>query len=428
MNTDKAAEFSGGSGHALVAQAGTAGVQANGVSFSVEAWVNHDVQTGKTAGWLDDPSRNATVPAYIASQGEESSGEDRSTDEGWRVGFSADMHFVFGFGAGDDLLTRETLEQDRGQWHHWAVTYDKDSKERVIYRDGVALAKDTSSSGEYDSEGKLVLGFRHVHPESGESHYSRAGRHFSGFLDEVRIFSTSLTARNVQEFMSMSSTHVLLEHPQKTSILAYYDFNAGSESWLQDESGNGNHLEGRPDGDTDEALAPEQGGGVGQKAIFTSPGKGSRQASIFKICPARQKVARALSDPANLVTDYSDVQEDLRGKACDTDLGHRHAVMCNSDTQYHTAHLQRPDRGMPREYYCDGDFWMPMPFSFTDIAWSGRTTMDVDSEMSSTSDSGSDSDHRRSVLAEEGLGGIEAEEEGLGVGDTVNGEDEDELH
>jgi hypothetical protein len=308
------------------------------------------------------------------------------------------------------------------------VTYDKDSKERVIYRDGVALAKDTSSSGEYDSEGKLVLGFRHVHPESGESHYSRAGRHFSGFLDEVRIFSTSLTARNVQEFMSMSSSHVLLEHPQKTSILAYYDFNAGSESWLQDESGNGNHLEGRPDGDTDETLAPEQGGGVGQKAIFTSPGKGSRQASIFKICPARQKVARALSDPANLVTDYSDVQEDLRGKACDTDLGHRHAVMCNSDTQYHTAHLQRPDRGMPREYYCDGDFWMPMPFSFTDIAWSGRTTMDVDSEMSSTSDSGSDSDHRRSVLAEEGLGGIEAEEEGLGVGDTVNGEDEDELH
>jgi hypothetical protein len=69
-----------------------------------------------------------------------------------------------------------------------------------------------------------------------------------------------------------------------------------------------------------------------------------------------------------------------------------------------------------------------MPFSFTDIAWSGRTTMDVDSEMSSTSDSGADSDHRRSVLAEEGLGGIEAEEEGLGVGDTVNGEDEDELH
>ena len=395
-NTDAAAEFVEGAGHALVAETEASRIQTNGMSFSVEAWVNHEVRSGSSAANTTD------LPCYIASQGEESS----SDDEGWRIGFSADMHFVFGFGSGDDLRTRETWEQDRGQWRHWAVTYDKETKERVIYRDGVPLAKDTSASGDHNSTGSVVLGFRYVYTDDSGSHYSEAGRHFSGLLDEVRVFSTALTARNVQEFMHMSSVHVIVEHPQKTSIMAYYDFNSDGSAWLSDQSGGGKNLTGLAHEES--TLAPTQQGGVGQKAIFTSPGKGNRQAGIFKICPARQKVARALDAPANLITDYADVQEDLQGKSCDTDLGHRHAIVCDVITKYHTAHVQRPDRGMPREYYCDGDYWMPMPFSFTDLTWSGRTAMHVQSEIGSNSSSAEtdegleDARRRRATLAEEG--------------------------
>ena len=414
-NTDTAAEFVEGAGHALVADAETSGIQTNGMSFSVEAWVNHEVRSG-------DSAANATdLPCYIVSQGEESS----TDDEGWRIGFSADMHFVFGFGSGDDLRTRETWEQDRGQWRHWAVTYDKDSRERVIYRDGVALAKDTSASGDHNSTGSVVLGFRYTYPDGGGSHYSEAGRYFSGLLDEVRVFSTALTARNVQEFMHMSSSYVIVEHPQKTSIMAYYDFNGDGNAWLSDQSGGGENLTGLAHEES--SLAPAQKGGVGQTAIFTSPGKGNRQAGIFKICPARQKVARALDAPANLITDYADVQEDLQGKSCDTDLGHRHAIMCDAVTKYHTAHVQRPDRGMPREYYCDGDYWMPMPFSFTDLTWSGRTTMDVQSEMGSNSssiDEGEDARRRRATLAREEGDDLDLEV----VEDTMEEDYEADLH
>src|SRR5262249_22346506 len=69
-------------------------------------------------------------------------------------------------------------------WHHWAGTYARASRTRIVYRDGVEVARDTAK-GPYTGSGPLRL---------GGADQSKA----QVLLDEVRIWNRARTADELQ--------------------------------------------------------------------------------------------------------------------------------------------------------------------------------------------------------------------------------------
>ncbi|MBX3744105.1 MAG: hypothetical protein KF833_02245 [Verrucomicrobiae bacterium] len=141
-----------------------ASIELAGLSFAIEFW-----------------ARRATAGAehLVIGQG------TGTPFGGIEAGFRADNRFVFSFretGADVPLVTAETTAADA--WHHWAVTYDALTGQRVIYRDGVALASDTAAAG-YTGSGTFFIG-RGV-----------TGGFFAGELDDVRIWNQPRTGFTV---------------------------------------------------------------------------------------------------------------------------------------------------------------------------------------------------------------------------------------
>jgi hypothetical protein len=62
--------------------------------------------------------------------------------ERFLFGLNSANQFVCGFG-GTDLISAEQYEDT--DWHQWTCTFDQSSGERVIYRDGQEMGRDTAS-------------------------------------------------------------------------------------------------------------------------------------------------------------------------------------------------------------------------------------------------------------------------------------------
>lgn len=125
-------------------------------SFSVSFWAKRDV---------------ANRGDWIAGQG------TTVINQGLHLGFRADNRFTCAF-FGDDLNTRPY--EDTG-WHHWACTYDVTTRERTIYRDGVAVAQDVANA-HYTGSGNFFVGAVPWAPE-----------YFRGTLDEFAIYQRVLS-------------------------------------------------------------------------------------------------------------------------------------------------------------------------------------------------------------------------------------------
>jgi|GEM_PF-861398 len=100
------------------------------------------------------------------------------------IGFWSNDRFVFTFGgSGSELLTPDAYADT--DWHHWAVTYDADTRARAIYRDGQQVAQDTAPAA-YQGSGELRL---------GKAFYDH---NYNGRLDELAIWRDALTAREIE--------------------------------------------------------------------------------------------------------------------------------------------------------------------------------------------------------------------------------------
>jgi len=84
-------------------------------------------------------------------------------------------------------LVSETAITDV-QWHHIAFVYDMDTFHRQLYVDGVLVAEETSAVAGVPSNDGLYI---------GASKDLGAGTLFSGFIDDVRIYSQALTAEEI---------------------------------------------------------------------------------------------------------------------------------------------------------------------------------------------------------------------------------------
>ena len=125
-------------------------------SFSISFWAKRDV---------------ANRGDWIAGQG------TIGINRGLHLGFRDDNRFTCAF-FGDDLNTRPY--EDTG-WHHWACTYDAGTRERTIYRDGVAVAQDVANA-HYTGSGNFLVGSLPWAPE-----------YFNGMVDEFAIYHRVLS-------------------------------------------------------------------------------------------------------------------------------------------------------------------------------------------------------------------------------------------
>ena len=168
-------------------------------SFTVEFWAKRN---------------RSSTSDFIAGQG------TGVNNQGLHIGFRADNRFTFAF-YGNDLNAFASYGTDTAAWHHWACTYDAATGQRVVYRDGVAIASDTASAA-YQGSGDFVLGYAPV--QSGS---------FSGQLDDVRIWNAALTGAQVRADRGKR----LLG--SEDGLLRYFRCDDSSTTTLKDDSGVG---------------------------------------------------------------------------------------------------------------------------------------------------------------------------------------------
>jgi uncharacterized protein (TIGR02145 family) len=110
----------------------------------------------------------------------------------------------------------------------WALSYDSESLERRIYRNGYLVASDIAD-GSYNGNFNIMIGAHQYSIHNFEAD------HFSGYIDELIILNKSIDHQEIETF-SFELNNVIDQ-----DLVALYKFNAGTGDILYDHSGNGNH-------------------------------------------------------------------------------------------------------------------------------------------------------------------------------------------
>ncbi|ATL32941.1 LamG-like jellyroll fold domain-containing protein [Streptomyces formicae] len=104
--------------------------------FTVEFWARRTATGGR-----ED---------FVIGHGEHTGRDRRSL----HIGFRADDTFAFGLYA-DDLGSAQPYADT--DWHHWACVFERGTRQQIVHRDGVEVARRTAT-GAYEGVGSLVLG------------------------------------------------------------------------------------------------------------------------------------------------------------------------------------------------------------------------------------------------------------------------------
>ncbi|MFB7666469.1 LamG-like jellyroll fold domain-containing protein [Kitasatospora sp. NPDC056138] len=164
------------------------------------------------------------------------------------IGFRADDTFAFAFYAEDLNVQQRTTDTD---WHHWACVFARDTREQIVYRDGVELARRTTDMP-YAGLGPLTLG-------RALGSYGRAE------LDEVRIWNRP---RSGEEIAADRLRRLI---GNESGLALYYRFDEGSGDRLYDQTDNARHatLRGGPAWITSDAPVGENPGVRRDSFAFT---------------------------------------------------------------------------------------------------------------------------------------------------------------
>ncbi|GLF92948.1 LamG domain-containing protein [Streptomyces yaizuensis] len=175
------------------------GADPTGTDFTIECWLKRT--TGRTVA--------DTIVALGAN--------------GLNVGFTSSGAFTFGF-TGQTLTTTATYTD--GEWHHWAVTFDRTTRAQVILRDGAVVAQRTATTVP-SGTGQLIVG----RSDTGTFSY------FSGRLAELRTWNT---ARSATDIAADQNRRVAPNEPGLTGAWLY-DGSRPQLSQFPDISGQGRH-------------------------------------------------------------------------------------------------------------------------------------------------------------------------------------------
>lgn len=197
------------SGHAQASS--TVGLQfGSAQDFTLECRVK------MPATWSGDPvmvsNKNwasGTNPGYVIST--------PSGGPAWKINV----------GDGADRVDLTGLPINDGQWHHLAMTCDRDGKVR-IFQDGLFLRETGMTAiGNVNTALQINIG------QDGTGAYSSA---FPGSIAEVRIWNAALSIKTVSAW---SGKPLSPSHPNWSSLKAHWEMDEGSGSAFANSVGGG---------------------------------------------------------------------------------------------------------------------------------------------------------------------------------------------
>ena len=109
------------------------------------------------------------------------------------------------------------------EWNMWAFTYNHNTLERKIYRNGNFIVSDVSSG--YNGPLDLMIGAR----GGGDINLD----YFIGNIDDILVYNYDLSDNEIHNCLTFS--------PSEFGLVGYWNFNEGSGDTVYDLSGNGNH-------------------------------------------------------------------------------------------------------------------------------------------------------------------------------------------
>jgi hypothetical protein len=143
------------------------------------------------------------------------------------IGFRSGNQFFFNFGQ-NYIQTKKAY--DDLNWHHWACSYNSDTKTRAIYCDGKLVQKGVS---QFDT---LATGNFYIGCEGTK--LSRCYGGFKGSIADVRIWDTGRSEKEIQDNMYLQLTG------KEIGLVGYWrlgGISEGKERQVVDFSVNGNN-------------------------------------------------------------------------------------------------------------------------------------------------------------------------------------------
>lgn len=125
-----------------------------------------------------------------------------------RAGNGGRLNANFGNGSWKEVSSANSV-LSLNTWHHVAGRYN--GSYLTIYVDGVPIDSASYSGAVSSSNANLVIGAQ-----------SNGGRHFTGIIDEVRIWDVARTKTQIQQNMN------ILQCADETGLRAYYRFDQGT--------------------------------------------------------------------------------------------------------------------------------------------------------------------------------------------------------
>lgn len=132
--------------------------------------------SNQSFSWEFWACRNSKAGGFIITQG------TKTQHHCLNIGFWDDNTFTFSFWSNDLNYDDGNCWQDG--WHHWAGTYDANTKTRTLYLDGEVVKSDVAAAN-YQGTGDIFIGVR------------EDDLYFCGMIDEVRIWKTTRTAQQI---------------------------------------------------------------------------------------------------------------------------------------------------------------------------------------------------------------------------------------
>lgn len=169
-------------------------------------------------GWIKPSSFKSASPYISSIMGTEVSDSNSAFLRLGDAGLANNkLQFVVSINNVQQKLASATA-LNANTWYHVAATYD--GANMKIYINGV-LDATKAQTGSVNSTGAFNVGYLY-----------NTSRNFNGKIDEVRVWKRALSQTEISQNMCNVSVPA-------TSLAAYWKFNEGSGSTVQDTSGNG---------------------------------------------------------------------------------------------------------------------------------------------------------------------------------------------
>jgi hypothetical protein len=175
-------------------------------NFAISAWLKRDLSSGDS---------NQIIVSKGSGGDPENFNYEISLNQA-----SSHIEFMWEFDGGSDvILTGGSVDDE--QWH--LITCLWDGTAQSIYIDGVLSATQTGINGPGVAMDRTIkIGSR------------SSSRSFSGEIERVEIWNTTLTQPEIQQYMQCPPTG------DEEGLVGYWNFNEGSGTTAIDLSGNGN--------------------------------------------------------------------------------------------------------------------------------------------------------------------------------------------